>query len=714
MKKPQETAPQVVKKTKDDFGTTAEWEADLVERITSHLSWVINHPSYEGKYELDQDVDLKNMEQGRLESLLLGKSCEVEDFDFDSDYTHEQDVLVIRDESTDVFKLFMDEIEEFAEETNQDSEDLQDEWLDSDEFTPGEMECQVHYNNFNYTGEVSARVSLDFNLTLDATGDDLWEALHFFKINASDFLSVAQREIDNATIDSNGMLDEASSEELAKWSIILGDIDDSGEDDNDENQKTAKEIYTEEFVSRQEQIESNRLFSCNRWGQNESLISVIDLINYVKEHSYGRDNKIETYIHFGLDQETEKTFSRRCSMHGFYSDDMDVILVGGYLSSEKSPGYSKDYVGNISFVNPVEINISSIVLDKDKKPDYGCDTLLMEPDFELYADLYQEIIQKRSEISSMDLDEIEEKGLIDKCLLMLEDKSSIVIKKALTHGELPAFKKHAEEFLKKTTSILHQDELDRALISIIETLPVNSIKKSIADEIKLLIKMGASGDFENTVGANSFQVASKKLLPLEILNEIANATSNKNLEFSNQGNALSIAIKSMSSRGVTYRENELEKNVERLTWYFDKGIYLTENALSYPKPGDLRNLLDIDEGVVVVMALEKLQKISSPEEIQKIKDKIFYNAALEGRDQLAGKMVASGAKVDAVSKTINGGLSIEEAIDKHAVKRTWDKEFPARIDSIKTMARSMRLRGSAMSLIEEMENDSPSPVSIRP
>lgn len=709
-----DTPPAVVLKGLADFDTVEAWEKDLVERITRRLSWKVNHPSSNWAYEIDQDIDLQSFDSERIDQLLLGRFFDAETSDWNSDYHHEKDVEVIKDESGAVFEMFAVEIMALAEATDCDVDDLQEKWLDSNEFSPGEMECNVHFDKNRYIGEISARSELAFNLTLDVTGDNLWSSLEFFRINPSDFLAAAQKDISDLAADADGKITEDSFDALKKWSFSLDDIDES--DENSSTEQNAAAIYTEKFLARQAEIQSHRLCSLNKWAPGDSAISPESLIAYVKEHAYGNDNDITTYLQICLDESTINGFSTRCARHDFYTDRLPVTVLSGYLTNEASPGYQEDYIGNIKLVKPVTINVNSISIDQDQSPEKGSDTLLMPPALELYADLYEVLLMKReSWIGPLDPSDAGDQQRIEKAISLLEGHSKFVVASALTQGDLGGFKEHAQEFISKRATMFDQDELDRTLVSMLENFSQESIQPAEVKEIDLLISMGARGDFVNTEGANAFILAAKSLVPLPLLRSIGQITDLPNSGIEGKGNAFTLTLKSLSYKGVMADDQSKQAFTQRMSWMLDQGIGLTSKALAYPKQGELTILERLDDGVIVVAALNQFSQHASAEEIQRLKDTMFYQAAITGKDSLAGHLVSAGANVDAVSRSLSTPCNLEEAVDQFAPKNSWDTKMPQKINAIKAMARSARLRNSAMSLIDEIENDMPlAPCPMRP
>lgn len=705
--------PAVVLKGMADFDTTEAWEEDLVKRITDHISWEVNHPPYESKYEIDQDVELKSFDAEKVDRLLLGQAFVGGEDDYNADYRDDQDREVIKEESVAAFDLFASEIEALAEETDRDVDDLQEEWLESDEFSPSEMECHVHYEKIKYTGEVAARAELPFNLTLDTTGDHLWDSLEFFRINPADFLAAAQKDISDLADEDAGKITENSLDALQKWSFSPDDIQEA-EEGEDPPEQNAAAIYTEKFLARQEEIQSTRLYSLNKWVPGESAVSPDALIAYVKEHAYGKDNSITTYLQLCLDGSTVSGFSTRCHRHDFHNDQLPVTVLSGYLTNESSPGYSDDYLGNIKLDKPVTLNVGLISVDQSNTPERGSDTLMMPPALELYADLYEVLVLERKSHGPLELSDPNDQKRLEKAIGMLEGQPRLVVASALTHGDLAGFKVHAQEFMAKGATMFDQDDLDRSLVAKLADLTPGVIQPAEAKEIELLVSMGARGDFVNTEGANALHLAARRLVPLPMLNSIGQVTDLKHAEIEGQGNAFSLTLTALSYKGIASDDESKQALTQRLSWLLDQGIGLTSGAVVYPKPGELATLARLDNGVMVVAALKQFAPQAPAEEIQRIKDKMFYNAAIAGNDSLAGHLMAAGARVDAVSRTLAKPCSLEEAVDQFAIVQPWDKQMPERLNAIKAMARSARLRNSAMSLIEEMENDTPAPASMRP
>lgn len=705
--------PSVDFKREADFATHLEWEQDLIDRITVHFKWQIHNPPHKNTYEIDQNIDLKDVDSEKINALLLGQRDLAEDGDDDWDNLYEHDVEVIKEVATNIFKLYKDEIEALAVASDRDAYSIKEKWLESEQFSTEET-GSLHFNKKYYQGEVSAHFKLPFDLTLDPMGDDLWNSLTFFRINASDFLSAARHTIGDTAFDYDGKINESSLDALEPWGLSFDDIEDSDAADQF-SQHDAVEIYTSKFLERQLQMETAYLSSWNKWAPNESALTPESLFAYIKEHSYKRNHDIPAYLQLCLDGDTVETFSERCQRHSAYDDHLPVSVQTGYLTQDEYPGYSKDYAGTVKILNPVTVALGSIKINQESSPERGgSDILLLPASLELYDDLYEALVLKRKKTLPLDLTVIEDVKALDEALTVIKGKPRSMVTAALAEGNLCGFDFHAARSLAQSASMFDQDELDRTLLDKFEALTPEVMHQHELKELEHLLAIGARCDYVNAMGANALHLAAKRLVPLRLLDAVGRATDQLDKEIAEQGNAFELTVKALSSKGMPLLDASKEDCKKRLAWLLDHSIGLTAKALEYPKPGVLTHLERLDDGGIMVAALNRLAEEAPADEIQRVKDRMFYNSAIKGNESLARHLVTAGAQVDAVSRALPEPCNIEDAIDKFGHKHNYDPRFPDRKDAIKAMARANRLRNSALSLINEMENDASELAGMRP
>lgn len=708
---PESTPPQVVPAL-TDFESPEAWQRDIVKRLTAEicrrLNDDLNRRPY--MYEIDQTHHFSDLDSEVLEKILLGRVCDAECDVFNEsneDYLYELDTGSIREEAENLFGEWDEEIEALAKAVGEDPDVLTEEWLDSEDFSRSELQIYLHSYDHTYHGAAAASAELPFELNLNPENDDFWKGLTFFRINANDFLAMAKSEITNEHGNTQGIL---ADQDLAIWGLDARD--------NDEDEPaTAAEIYEQKFLMLLEEEKKFRLQDLNEFKAGNEVINAYELFAYVKANAYQcGTEKITTHLQLCLGPQTIKGFSTQCNRHDFFDKCIPLTITSGYLSPDSWPGFAEK-PEFIRLRKSIELPCEAINISKDS-PEKGEDGLWLPIAEQLYADLYealviepskQKVFDDKKSAESAASDDVTQNLFFEKAIKLLAKAPRWAVQSIDCNQSFPQFSAVLQAYLDATNGPDAQSDLDRTLLERIESLGQERFNTHEQKKVTLLLKLGAQGNLVNAVGANAFQIAVNKRLPLQLLEALHQVTLTPAAALPDGRNAFDLAVRAEDRRGRPWNTAGKQDQIARLAWFLDRGIAPGLQAIDYPKPGVLQQIQRIDDAPLTIAVLDSLTHRLSSASVQAIKNRMLLEASILLREPMVAQLLADGADINAVETLWLAGKPLEKAIEDSPNYNKADEVQVKCAESCMSMVQSVRLRAIAMALIAEMEDCAPAP-----
>lgn len=709
-------SPPVTQPSLENFASPQAWEDDLVERLTTELSARLSSDlsNRSHHYEVIQTHNLSEQSPEVLEKLLMGRVFDAESHTLaekNEDYLFSLDTTAIKNEAENIFSEWQEEIDALAEAMEEDSEDLQERWLDSDEFSRSELDTYLHFDKHEYQGEVAGVAELPFDLSLDPKDDELWECLTLFRINARDFLAMAKKEIENECADDNGV---SKNQNCSIWGLLS---DDSGED----GLVNAVDIYERNFLKAQECMQKRTLRGFNDFNSGDEAITVNEFFSYVKTCVYGSQTKTLAYLQLCLGSDTIEGFSKMCNRHDYYNKDLTVTIASGYLSSDDRPGFVND-ASCIQLRKPIDLAISRISISKES-PDNGCDTLLLPAVLQLHAELYELlVIDFQEKVSSVEPALASEKKIRDTAKSVIFDKAIALLDLAplwVAHSiecaqSFPEFLPNYQACMATKVSQDACSDFDHELLGQIERMKVGKFQHSDQKAIDVLLRLGAKAFHENATGTNAFELGVIKLLPLPTLQALYEVTNDPSERGINQKGFFERVVRADSLCHKDATDDQKKDRIATLLWLIENNVVPESSALNYAKSDVLQKLERMDEGPVIIAALNSLESQAPKGMVQGIKDQMLFEAAYQLREPLLSSLLRDGANINGERPSQFKNKTIEQVIQEAASYHRFDENVSKKIDACNASLRPARLRANAMALIEEMTNEMPLPSYARP
>jgi hypothetical protein len=348
---------------------------DMLENLKSKIGKklvqeISEKPDY--VFEVDQEVDLREMDRDEIEKLIFGNVDEVTN-NFDNqndDYLSTLTYNLIKDELESLLDSeFSDEIISVAEKMSVDEDDLKDDLMEDDAFSVSELGCGDHYYVYNYTGDAAVLANTSIFVEIEP-GIDLISSLQTLRITSEDYLSAVESHIKKNDHTLQDIKIYLPSEELE--SDVLAEGSDK-----------LIAVYRDEFNYAVEIYEKTSIFAHSF--SHPPVVDVKKLVHNILE--VWENGEESLYLHLTCDGDTIKGFGNNLACHGHKEQSQLVLVGGGYLSSSEDPYYVND---SLDIISPIGIKISDFRI-LGENPDGGDGLLLETNDLQAKHELYKQI-----------------------------------------------------------------------------------------------------------------------------------------------------------------------------------------------------------------------------------------------------------------------------------------------------------------------------------
>lgn len=667
--------------------------SDFKTRLADEIARRLHAEQKRAPYMFEDTVtiDVENLDAGKLGDLFLGRKFAVLDeyVDHDWDGNDDRDRESIKETMTKILSEWQDEVEALCEEMDTDQDTLTESWLDlsEEDFAPGTLDLNLHFNDYQIGGQVAAVAELPFLISLDPTRSDFIEQLRSLRISPMTFLDFARAQITDDAATSDGAIVDASLPALAKWGFSVNDlVDDS------EKSLSAVDLYAERFRSAVEIFQrETQLSPATTIAQSAQALTPAQLHAYVSQHSYGNDCSINAYLHLKLGSDTVDGFSTDVSCHDLDPDLLVIEVQSGYLAPDVYPGRSDE---TLELAASVDIQLSTLKVTKES-PELGdCDTIQLRERLQLSADLHRIFHSVKSESTQGVAMQNSIPPTTTKLLARLSQASAWAVHAAL--GDHPLIASAIVPHLALTETLLDQDDLDRQLLHQVEIAGLRPTKYSNAD-IDSLLSQGARSSLLNAAGGNAFTLAAQRNWPLSRLDELWTASTAECIAMTG-GRAFELALKTkaLGNRAVDAADSQVE--IEYMTWFLQRELEMPANALK-SHAGRLAqgsaHLLALENGHFAANVIRASFQEESDQ--QDLLDHLVYEAALGLRVEMLGGLLEAGGQLDAHARQ-KSGVTLDECVSQAHAKVA--EHARPKVAKCLDLIMASRARSAALSAID--------------
>lgn len=680
--------------------TTAAQFKDFKERLAQAVKDDLNETQTKSPwmFENTETIDLSNSDTEVVEKLVFGDPFEQhEKWENNSHDTHaDQDEEAVKDcIETLLSKQFRKEFEQLCLAMDIDEDEMQDDLVNDDEFSPSTLDLNLHHIDFDYRGVAAAYASCgEFNLDPFKPAD-LFGTLRLFRIDLQDYLDAATTILDDKYSDG-----EMSKLDTKVWGLEHIDLN---EPSNMEH--TWSQIYCDE-VRQAYKAYQNRTDLCVGGYTAAPAVDASELITMAMDvHGCS-----EIYAHISVGSDAITQFNFPIRRHDFPDvKNMGVQIRSGYISCSTSPGSGAGFSADIAGF--IEVPYSRFSVVKDTPESSNEDDFKPSEPHCTYINLYERCYIKRKHApyaEPLHLDNADDQACLSECLSIMRSAPWWATKLAIDKLALLRIPQFLEPLAALRQDAKSQTQLDEQLIANLESLnPLDfTSNKTTITNIEQLLGLGACAQACNGAGVSAFDLACRAVLPLETIKAMAPLQCDSD---TGDVNAITRTLQT-----IDLLAQNPSRNGEFQTQATDLAIWLLNQGYSLPPAHHLpshpidnspfAHAANSQHGALFAGLLSDVERRCDKDNYTQLLAVLLNHATERLNTAILPTLLDCGA--DPMSAKINDMLAKQTAMCAGSSYRQ-EKTLP-RIIAFKDIIRAHQTRQAALQAIEEF-NASPAP-----